>query len=157
MLSSSRPASPTKGSPRTSSSTPGASPISNQSAVSSPTPNTVFFRLLCRPQASQASTLCLSAGQSIRTIRAGRSESAPAAPDVLMDIGKGAEMPMTSAGALSTAPPLPWSISQSRERQTGARPNSSNRIPRRELKAFEKGRLRPPVHHVPDNNFAASL
>ena len=63
ILSSSRPACPTKGSPSRSSSAPGASPISSQSACSSPTPSTVCLRVLCRPHAVQAGTACFSSIQ----------------------------------------------------------------------------------------------
>ena len=61
MLSSSLPAWPTNGSPSRSSSAPGASPISSQSAFSSPTPNTVWVRVLCRPHAVQPGDGLLSA------------------------------------------------------------------------------------------------
>src|SRR5215831_11725017 len=56
MLSSNRPAWPTKGSPLASSSAPGASPTKSHCACASPTPGTDLLRVLHKPHAVHAST-----------------------------------------------------------------------------------------------------
>ena len=62
--SSNLPALPTNGSPRRSSSAPGASPMTSQSAFGLPTPKTVFVRLADSPQRVHTLTFSRSDSQS---------------------------------------------------------------------------------------------
>ena len=74
---SSCPARPTKGSPRRSSSAPGASPTMSQSACRLPTPNTVCVRVALKGQRVHAATRALSSPQS-----APASRRAAVSPDL---------------------------------------------------------------------------
>ena len=78
MASSSLPAWPTKGWPWRSSFSPGASPMTIQSALRAPTPNTVCVRPAHRPQARQAATAASSCGQSMSATPSGRGPRAVA-------------------------------------------------------------------------------
>ncbi len=103
MLSRSLPAWPTKGSPCRSSFSPGASPITSQSACCGPTPKTV----LCRPshslQARQVATASRNASQSMPATPPMRSRGA-AAPRTGMETGAaGAGTRARMAGSASTA------------------------------------------------------
>ena len=74
---------PTKGSPRRSSSAPGASPMTSQSTRSGPTPNTPWVRVWCSGQRVQVATCVRSASQRAAKSAAGalaaRSAGAAAA------------------------------------------------------------------------------
>ncbi len=72
MLSRRRPAWPTKGSPRSSSSAPGPSPTKSQGPVVLPTPNTACLRCSHRPQRLQSRTASRRASQSIDATPADR-------------------------------------------------------------------------------------
>ena len=108
IASSSLPACPTKGSPCRSSSAPGASPTSNQSAFSSPTPNTVCVRDLCSAQAVHAGTAALSAVQSIFAIRASLATDGVLGTPSSTKLPAATKFPGGTGGADEfTAPPVP--------------------------------------------------
>src|SRR5205807_2541858 len=75
MASSSCPAAPTKGSPRRSSSAPGASPITSQPARFGPTPSTPWVRVACSGQRVDSSTAARSASQRASISAAGAALS----------------------------------------------------------------------------------
>ena len=78
--SSSFPALPTNGSPRLSSSAPGASPTISQSAFGLPTPKTVFVLPAARPHRVQALTAPRRASQSSASTATSPTETPSSAP-----------------------------------------------------------------------------
>ena len=102
MLSSNLPAWPTKGWPWRSSFSPGASPITIQSAVRLPTPNTVCVRPAHRPQARQAATVASSCGQSMSATPSGRGPSA-VGTGAAGAVGSGAAMARTGGRTMGAA------------------------------------------------------
>src|SRR5690348_13801059 len=113
MLSSSRPACPTNGSPRASSSAPGASPTNIHSARVSPTPGTAWRRERHKPHAVQARTSAAKSDHSSVAIRTERSAASDA----------GARRPGSTAASRSVdggAASRPCT----RKRHTGSKPSS---------------------------------
>ena len=115
---SSCPARPTKGSPRRSSSRPGASPTKTSSALGLPTPNTKFVRPGCSLQRVQSPIAARSWGRSAAArTAAGVSRSKPS-----LIVGRvvpdDADPPRRGAGAAASLPPA---------RRSGGRATSSAR------------------------------
>ena len=103
IASSSWPAAPTKGSPRRSSSAPGASPTTSQSARCGPTPNTPWVRVRCSGHRVQRSTSSRSACHSGASPAAGASCGTGSAP---------------GQPAAGTAPPAPAAPALQRHART---------------------------------------
>ena len=144
MLSSRRPACPTNGSPRASSSAPGASPTNSQSASQSPTPGTVLLRVRtartrctrrCRRRTSSQSSVAMRARRaSGSSAPRRRSRRQPRATARRGDRGAPA-IALRASGA-----------GRARSRQRGARP-SSRRMSSRVAMAAHGAASERAAHH----------